>query len=193
MLGVDAFAHLDRERNFARCCNRLLHDCREEITFPGQRRAATSTCHFRYGAAEVQIDVVSEILVHKIAHGLGNGSRVGILMTNRLEFLSSLFGTALAGGVATTISTFFKASELDEVLRASGCCVLLFERKVLKHDFAATLTEKLLTFALGRGVEYYDAPAVRKIVRDAQPGGYHFSSLVLGIVHSAPFQMRRSS
>jgi hypothetical protein len=59
--------------------------------------------------------------------------------------------------------------------------------------FAATLTEKLLTFALGRGVEYYDAPAVRKIVRDAQPGGYHFSSLVLGIVHSAPFQMRRSS
>ena len=59
--------------------------------------------------------------------------------------------------------------------------------------FAATMTEKLLTFALGRGVEYYDAPAVRKILREAQPGGYHFSSLVLGIVHSAPFQMRRSS
>ncbi len=59
--------------------------------------------------------------------------------------------------------------------------------------FATTLTEKLLTFALGRGVEYYDAPAVRKILRDAQPGGYHFSSLILGIVHSAPFQMRRSS
>jgi hypothetical protein len=59
--------------------------------------------------------------------------------------------------------------------------------------FAATLTEKLLTFALGRGVEYYDAPAVRKIVREAQPGGYHFSSLILGIVKSAPFQMRRSS
>jgi hypothetical protein len=59
--------------------------------------------------------------------------------------------------------------------------------------FAATLTEKLLTFALGRGVEYYDAPAVRKILREAQPGGYHFSSLVLGIVNSAPFQMRRSS
>jgi mono/diheme cytochrome c family protein len=59
--------------------------------------------------------------------------------------------------------------------------------------FAATLTEKLLTFALGRGVEYYDAPAVRKIVREAQPGGYRFSSLILGIVKSAPFQMRRSS
>jgi mono/diheme cytochrome c family protein len=59
--------------------------------------------------------------------------------------------------------------------------------------FAATLTEKLLTFALGRGVEYYDAPAVRKILREAQPGGYRFSSLILGIVNSAPFQMRRSS
>lgn len=59
--------------------------------------------------------------------------------------------------------------------------------------FAATLTEKLLTFALGRGVEYYDAPAVRKILREAQPGGYRFSSLILGIVKSAPFQMRRSS
>ena len=59
--------------------------------------------------------------------------------------------------------------------------------------FAGTITEKLLTFALGRGVEYYDAPAVRKIVREAQPGGYRFSALVLGIVKSAPFQMRRSS
>jgi hypothetical protein len=59
--------------------------------------------------------------------------------------------------------------------------------------FATTLTEKLLTFALGRGVEYYDAPAVRKILREAQPGGYRFSALVLGIVNSAPFQMRRSS
>ena len=59
--------------------------------------------------------------------------------------------------------------------------------------FAGTLTEKLLTFALGRGVEYYDAPAVRKIVRDAAKDGYRFSSLILGIVKSVPFQMRKSS
>jgi cytochrome c5 len=58
--------------------------------------------------------------------------------------------------------------------------------------FAGTLTEKLLTFALGRGVEYYDAPAVRKIVRETETGGYRFSSLILGIVKSVPFQMRRS-
>jgi len=58
--------------------------------------------------------------------------------------------------------------------------------------FAATLTEQLVTFALGRGVDYYDAPAVRKIVRDAEKDGYKFSSLILGIVKSAPFQMRRA-
>jgi hypothetical protein len=58
--------------------------------------------------------------------------------------------------------------------------------------FVATLTENLLTFALGRGVEYYDAPAVRKIVNDAKKEDYRFSSLILGIVKSVPFQMRRA-
>src|ERR1044071_6692033 len=58
--------------------------------------------------------------------------------------------------------------------------------------FVATLTENLLTFALGRGVEYYDAPDVRKIVRDAGKDDYRFSSLILGIVKSVPFQMRRA-
>jgi mono/diheme cytochrome c family protein len=59
--------------------------------------------------------------------------------------------------------------------------------------FTGALTEKLLTFALGRGVEYYDAPAVRKIVRDAAKDRYRFSSIILGIVKSTPFQMRRSA
>ena len=59
-------------------------------------------------------------------------------------------------------------------------------------EFATTVTEKLLTYALGRGVEHYDAPAVRKILRDAQPGGYRWSSLMLGIVESVPFQMQRA-
>jgi len=58
--------------------------------------------------------------------------------------------------------------------------------------FATTFTEKLLTYALGRGVEYYDGPAVRKIVDDARAKEYHFSSIVLGVVNSTPFQMRRS-
>ncbi|MEO8051574.1 MAG: DUF1592 domain-containing protein [Acidobacteriota bacterium] len=58
--------------------------------------------------------------------------------------------------------------------------------------FVTTTTEKLLTYALGRGVEDYDAPAVRGIVRAARGEDYRFSSLILGIVNSTPFQMRRS-
>ena len=58
--------------------------------------------------------------------------------------------------------------------------------------FVATLTENLMTFALGRGVEYYDAPAIRKIVKDAAKDDYRFSSIILGIVKSVPFQMRRA-
>jgi len=61
-----------------------------------------------------------------------------------------------------------------------------------KQQFVRAVTEKLLTFSLGRGLEYYDAPAVRGIVRDAAADDYRWSSIVLGIVKSAPFQMRRS-
>ncbi|HSG70583.1 MAG TPA: DUF1592 domain-containing protein, partial [Planctomycetaceae bacterium] len=56
--------------------------------------------------------------------------------------------------------------------------------------FVGTMTDKLLTYALGRGLESYDAPAVREIVRNAKSGNYRFSSLILGIVNSTPFQMR---
>ncbi len=58
--------------------------------------------------------------------------------------------------------------------------------------FVRTMTQKMLTYALGRGVEDYDMPAVRAIVRDSAKQDYRFSSLVLGIVNSAPFQMRIS-
>jgi len=58
--------------------------------------------------------------------------------------------------------------------------------------FVGAFTEKLMTYAMGRGLGYYDAPAVRAIVRDAQTDNYHMSSIVLGIVKSQPFQMRMS-
>jgi Protein of unknown function (DUF1585)/Protein of unknown function (DUF1588) len=58
-----------------------------------------------------------------------------------------------------------------------------------KEDFVRTLTGKLLAYGVGRGVEYYDAPAIRKIVRDAAPSDYRWSSIIAGIVHSAPFSM----
>ena len=66
------------------------------------------------------------------------------------------------------------------------------EDALLKHPdlFAATLTEKLLTYALGRGLETYDAPAVRQIVRRAGKNGWRFSEIISGIVTSVPFTMR---
>ncbi|MFB3140650.1 MAG: DUF1592 domain-containing protein, partial [Candidatus Acidiferrales bacterium] len=62
-----------------------------------------------------------------------------------------------------------------------------------RHEqFVRTVTEKLLMYALGRGLEYTDEPVVRGIMREAAPGDYRWSSLVLGIAKSTPFQMRRS-
>jgi len=57
-------------------------------------------------------------------------------------------------------------------------------------QFVAVVTSKLLTYSLGRGIEYYDQPAIRKIMREAAANDYRWSSLILGIVKSQPFQMR---
>lgn len=87
-----------------------------------------------------------------LASGVGKGTRVGILMTNRLEFLSATFGTALAGGVATTMSTFSTPAEMEVLLENSGCSVMLLERHVLKKDFADmlfTLEPKIKSSAPG--------------------------------------------
>jgi hypothetical protein len=67
--------------------------------------------------------------------------------------------------------------------------VLLQKRR---DQFLSTITERLLTYALGRGVEYYDLPAVRQILREAAASEYRLSSLLFGITRSTPFQMRRS-
>jgi hypothetical protein len=58
--------------------------------------------------------------------------------------------------------------------------------------FVRTVTEKLMTYALGRGMEYTDMPIIRTIARDGSRDNYRFSSLVIGIVKSAPFQMKRA-
>jgi hypothetical protein len=66
-------------------------------------------------------------------------------------------------------------------------------RAALTNDptlFVQALTEKLMTFALGRGLEYYDMPVVRRIVADAAAQGYSFESIVLGVAQSVPFRMR---
>jgi len=59
--------------------------------------------------------------------------------------------------------------------------------------FVTALTEKLLTYALGRGLDHHDMPAVRAIVRGAASDDYRFGGIVLGIVRSVPFQMREAS
>jgi Protein of unknown function (DUF1585) len=58
------------------------------------------------------------------------------------------------------------------------------------EQFVTTVAEKLLAFGLGRSLEYYDRPTVRKIVRDSAPAGYKWSSIILGVVNSTPFRMK---
>jgi len=58
--------------------------------------------------------------------------------------------------------------------------------------FVGTFAEKLLTYATGRGIEFYDAPAIREIVRNARSQDFRVSSIILGIVNGKPFQMRKS-
>jgi hypothetical protein len=69
-----------------------------------------------------------------------------------------------------------------------------FRHALLMHrdEFVRTFTEKLMTYALGRAVQYYDMPALRTIIREAAPTNYRWSSLILGIVTSKPFQMRQA-
>jgi hypothetical protein len=94
--------------------------------------------------------------------------------------------TGEGGGPVDASGTLPDGSTIDGLgsLRA-----LLMSRQ---DQVAATVTEKLLSYALGRGLEYHDMPVVRRIVRAAAPGGYRWSSLIVGIVNSAPFQMRMS-
>jgi hypothetical protein len=61
-----------------------------------------------------------------------------------------------------------------------------------RQQFIRTVTEKLLIYALGRGVERYDMPAVRAITRQAEANDYRWSAVIQGVVNSLPFQMRRS-
>jgi hypothetical protein len=82
------------------------------------------------------------------------------------------------------------SGDLADGTHVSGV-VELREALLKKPDlFVGTMTEKLMTYALGRGIDYRDMPAVRTIVKDAGRNGYKFSSLVMGVVRSLPFQMK---
>ena len=109
-----------------------------------------------------------------IACGVGRDSRVGVLMTNRPEWIAGVFGTALAGGVATTISTFSTAPELEYLLQASGVSVLLFEAGVLQKRFDEMLCdlEPALRSARPGQLESTRLPFLRRAVGvGAKPAG----------------------
>ena len=72
----------------------------------------------------------------------------------------------------------------------SGLRTFLLQRR---EQFVRTVTEKLLTYALGRGIEYYDAPTIRRIVREAAVSDYRWSAIIVEMAKSVPFQMRISA
>jgi hypothetical protein len=81
-------------------------------------------------------------------------------------------------GVLTDGTTLDGAAELSAALLRR------------RQEFVQTFVARLLTYALGRGVEYYDRPAIRQIVRNAEPADYRWSALILELVDSVPFRMR---
>jgi mono/diheme cytochrome c family protein len=95
--------------------------------------------------------------------------------------------TADAGGPIDPSGTLANGAAVD------GPATLRQALVASPDEFVRTVTEKLLTYALGRGVEYYDLPAVRRVVRDTARSDQTWSSLILGITRSVPFQMRRSA
>ncbi|HEY6342388.1 MAG TPA: DUF1592 domain-containing protein [Bryobacteraceae bacterium] len=82
------------------------------------------------------------------------------------------------------------SGELADGTKVDGPASLRQALLGYSDQFVQTVTEKLLTYAMGRGVQYYDMPTVRGIVREAARNDYRFSSIVRGIVNSTPFQMQ---
>lgn len=108
------------------------------------------------------------------ASGVGKDTRVGVLMTNRPEWISAFFGISLAGGVAVTLSTFSTPAELEYLLKTSSVAVLLFEREVLKTDFLSVVSKlapEVRTTAPG-ALQSERFPFLRHLatVGDASPG-----------------------
>jgi hypothetical protein len=106
---------------------------------------------------------------------LENFNALGLYRTQELDQPVDATGTLMTGESFTTIR------ELQHILATQH-----------REEFYRTLTEKLLVYALGRGLEYYDVPTVDKIVGRLEQGGGHFSELLMGIVESAPFLQTRA-
>jgi fatty-acyl-CoA synthase len=109
-----------------------------------------------------------------IARGVGKETRVGLLVTNRPEWITAMFGIALAGGTCVALSTFAKGAELEYQLRVGDVSLLIFERSVLERDFAAELAELCPSLAQSSAeVQSTRLPFLRRVVciGDEVPAG----------------------
>jgi fatty-acyl-CoA synthase len=105
-----------------------------------------------------------------IARGVTKETRVGLLATNRPEWITAMFGIALAGGTCVLLSTFAKGPELEYALRVGDVTHIIFERSVLARDFAAELTELCPELAdPGREVNSTRFPFLRAAVCIGEP------------------------
>ena len=86
-----------------------------------------------------------------LARGVSKETRVGVLATNRPEWVSAMFGISLAGGTAVLLSSFARGAELEYLLRVADVSLLIFERSVLNRDFAAEIGEFCPELASARG------------------------------------------
>jgi hypothetical protein len=109
-----------------------------------------------------------------LGFALENFDAIGMWRTTEFDKPIDASGTMADG------TRFSGPGELQQVLLARG------------DEFAATVADKLTTYALGRGAEYYDMPALRQILKRTKGDNYRWSSLVQAIVESTPFQMRRA-
>jgi hypothetical protein len=91
------------------------------------------------------------------------------------------------GATIDASGTLFTGAKLD------GVNALRQELTRRPDVFVGVLTERMLTYALGRGLDYRDMPAVRKIVQNARSKDYRFSSIVLGVARSVPFEMKETT
>ena len=188
------------------------------VAAPGKHSDGDVLCHAHFAGDSRQVDsgeysrdaaaaTAAERAGAERQHGVGNSFRARATgrasRQCRLRELSQSDGSGRL--LRWRISTRSAAGEPSKKASrstppaafptaASSTALSGLEQGLLNRPelFVGTLTEKLLTFALGRGVEHYDAPAVRKIVRDAKSSRFRFSSVILGVVNSTPFKMRRS-
>jgi acyl-CoA synthetase (AMP-forming)/AMP-acid ligase II len=149
------------------------------LTIPGFLQQVTSLHGAREAVVMHQPDGVvrwsyadlwqrsTEVAQALIAAGAAKDSRVGILMTNRPEYLAALFGIALAGGVCVALSTFSTPEELQHLLQASGVSILLFEDRVQKKNFSQMLCDMEPAFASASPAGFASAkfPFLKKCVR----------------------------